>query len=109
MNNPKCKICGSNHSIREPHVFETAAAHAKRPTETKSSTPAQPNKQEVSSVTQSVTNVTPVTPPVTTVNQNVSRVSQQETSVTRPHCPTCTCTRNQTHAERQAAYRARRK
>ena len=82
-----CKLCGNPHSTWEPHVFST------------------PNPLAAAPVTELQPSGKPPKAPVTP-----SRVT--ESRVTVKHCPTCTCEEKRvykTRAERQAAYRERKR
>jgi len=87
MKKPMCEICGERHYSYEPHDL----GHRQR-LQLGRVVPAVTGapEKELQLVTK--------TPPSVTA------------SATAPHCPTCTCfKKKRTNAERQAAYRARKR
>jgi len=103
MKKPMCDLCGTVHYTYEPHDMKVGRVTpaVTYVTEERNAEPLKlppvtlKRNDKVEPVTQAVTN-SPFTP------QSVTP------PVTLPHCPTCTCGKKRTNAERQAAYRKRK-
>jgi len=84
MDKPKCRLCGEKHYATEPHVFSDQAT---KPRQRKAKTDD-------------------------TVTPAASDTVTEGGLLIHRHCPTCSCGGKKvyaSHAERQRAYRNRRK
>jgi len=88
MKKPLCRHCGERHYLTEPHVLS-----------------------DLTTVTMSNTKPPKKAPSVTVSNEPLPKVTESVTEGNTPHCPTCRCfgPKYKTNAERQAAYRERKR
>lgn len=95
MEEPKCRLCGARHSLREPHQFEGDKSKAKAVSRV---TPADFEKlDEIMAESEEIQ------------QRNAER--RERLGMTTKHCPTCQCPGKRLYssaAEKQKAYRQRR-